>query len=593
VTFRAPVRDIAFSLETAAGYGALAATETYADWDLETVRTVLEAAGQVADEVLAPLNRVGDAHGAAYANGTVTTAPGFSDAYRQFSEGGWHGLAAPVEHGGQGAPKAVEVAALETFQAANMAFALGPMLTLGAIEALHLVGSERQKALYLDKLVSGVWSGTMNLTEPQAGTDLAAVTTRAEPDGQGGYLLHGQKIYITWGDHDCAENIVHLVLGRLPDAPAGTKGISLFLAPKHLVNDDGSLGPRNDLRPAGIEHKLGIHGSPTCVMAYEGAKAELVGRPNEGLAHMFIMMNAARLQVGVQGVGIAERAYQQALAYARERRQGRSAWTGEANAPIFDHPDVRRMLAVSRAKIDAARGICLSCAVAADLARVGPEAERARWKLREELLVPIAKAWSTDVGVEVASVGVQVHGGMGFVEETGAAQHYRDARIAPIYEGTNGVQALDLVGRKLGMNGGQAVRDLVLDMRRTAADLAASAEPRLQSTEPPFERAIEAVEAATAWLLERRGTSQPDVLAGATAYLALVGDVAGGWTLAKQALAAEAALASPDADRTWLTGKIALFRVYADNVLAASEGRLAAVRQGADALHALGEALAA
>jgi 3-(methylthio)propanoyl-CoA dehydrogenase len=541
---------------------------------------VLEAAGSFSEEVLAPLNRPGDLAGATYANGSVTAAPGFADAYRQFAEGGWTGLAAPAHSGGQGLPKALELAAYETVHAANMAFGLCPMLSLAAIEALEAHGTEHQKTAYLPRLVSGEWTGAMCLTEPQAGSDLGALTATATPNGDGTYSLTGQKIYITWGDHDATDNIVHMVLARLPDAPPGPKGISLFLANKFDVKADGTLGDRNSFRPVGIEHKLGIHASPTCVMAYEGARAELVGRPNEGLSHMFVMMNAARLAVGVEGVGIAERAYQHALAYALERRQGRSVWTGEAGAPIFDHPDVRRTLSVMKAKIEAARAICLSCGVAADLAKyAATEEERRLWKGREDLLTPIAKAWSTDIGVEVASQGVQIHGGMGFVEETGAAQFYRDARIAPIYEGTNGIQAMDLVGRKLSQDGGASARAIIAEMAATLKDLTA-----LYSGKPleRFSAAIEAAQDATLWLLDRKADANAaaDVLAAADPYLRLMGDVIGGWMLAKGALAAKAKLAAGDGDPVWLEGKIALYEVYAANVLGHASSRLAAVGQG-------------
>ena len=419
MTYKAPLRDLTFTLAQVADIDQLAGGGAFPDFDRDTMSAVLDAAGALAGDVLAPLNRIGDQVGAACANGRVTAAPGFAAAYKAFAEGGWNSLSADPEFGGQGLPKALELAVFETFQAANMAFALCPMLTQGAIEALQAHGDARQRSIYLPRLVSGEWTGTMNLTEAQSGSDLSTVRARAEPDGNGGYRLYGQKIFITWGDHDCADNIVHLVLARLPDAPPGVKGISLFLAPKILVGEDGVLGGANDLRPASIEHKLGIHGSPTCVMLFDGAQAELVGQPNQGLAHMFTMMNAARLNVGVQGVAIAERAYQQALAFSQERRQGRSAWTGEASAPIFDHPDVRRSLGLAKAKIEAARGICLAAGVAADLARLAPNPDdRHAARLREELLTPVAKAWSTDVGVEVASIGVQVHGGMGFIEET-------------------------------------------------------------------------------------------------------------------------------------------------------------------------------
>jgi alkylation response protein AidB-like acyl-CoA dehydrogenase len=409
------------------------------------------------------------------------------------------------------------------------------------------------------------------LTEPQAGTDLAALTTRAEPDGEGGYRLYGQKIFITWGDHDCADNIVHLVLARLPNAPAGSKGLSLFVTPKYSVDDAGTLGPRNDFRPGGIEHKMGIHGSPTCVMLYEGAKAELVGPPHHGLPAMFIMMNSARLDVGIQGVGIAERAYQEALTYAQERRQGKSAWTGQDMTPIFDHPDVRRMLVLMRAKIDAARAICMSTAVAADLAvHAGSEAERKAARLREELFTPIAKAWSSDIGVEVASLAVQIHGGAGFIEETGVAQHYRDVRITPIYEGTNAIQAMDLAGRKLGMEDGEAMRQLIADIRATAAELAGG---ELSSISTRLSASVDVLEDATAWMSARRG--QADALAGATAYLTLAGNVTGGWMLARQAAKRPGPRGAP------------LASAYADQVLSQSPSLLAAITAGAADLAAI------
>ncbi len=580
MTYRAPVRDLAFTLQAMAGIDRVAATGAFPDYDPEVMGAVLEAAGQFAEEVLAPLNRVGDRHGSSCVDGNVTTAPGFADAYRQFAAGGWTGLSAPAHAGGQQLPKALELAAYETVHAANMAFGLCPMLSLAAIEALEAFGTEAQKATYLTRLVSGEWTGAMVLTEPQAGSDLGALTATATPNGDGTYSLTGQKIFITWGDHDATDNIVHMVLARLPDAPPGPKGISLFLASKFLVNANGSLGARNAFRPVSVEHKLGIHGSPTCVMAYEGATAELVGRPNEGLSHMFVMMNAARLAVGVEGVAIAERAWQHALAYARERRQGRSVWTGQPNSPIVDHPDVRRTLSVMKAKIAAARAICLSTGVAADLARHAvDETERRFWKGREDLFTPIAKAWSTDIGVEVASMGVQVHGGMGFIEETGAAQYYRDARIAPIYEGTNGIQAMDLVGRKLSQDGGDAARALIADMKVTLTEL-----PRLYVGKPVerFANAIEAVEDATLWLLDAKAdpARAADVLAAADAYLKLVGDVAGGWMLARGALWARAELDAGQGDPTWLEGKITLYEVYAANVLGHVSSRLAAVGQG-------------
>ena len=569
MTYRAPLRSLSLALATA-GHPALMA-QGFPDLDQDTVSAVLEAAAAFTENELAPLNRGGDTVGARFENGQVFAAPGFADAYRAFAAGGWNSLSAAPEFGGQGLPKALELAVFEMIDAANMAFGLCPILTQGAIEALTLHGTERQKTLVLPKLVSGEWTGTMNLTEPQAGTDLAAVTARAEPDGQGGYRLTGQKIFITWGDHDGADNICHLVLARLPDAPPGVKGISLFLATKRLVEEDGSLGAANALRAGSIEHKLGIHGSPTCVMLFEGAQVELVGQLNNGIAHMFVMMNAARLQVGVQGVAIAERAYQQALAFAQERVQGRAAWGAEPT--IYGHPDVRRMLALMKAKIEAARTICLTTGVLTDLGRLASDAaEREIAGARAELLTPIAKAWSTDVGVEVASMGVQVHGGMGFIEETGAAQHYRDARIAPIYEGTNGVQAMDLVGRKLSLLDGRVMHGLCVDMAKTVVALKAVA--GLETVGAQLDAGLAALERATDWILAHRG---PDALSGATAYLKLAGDVIGGEMLGRQALA--------DVDGSM--GRVALVGVYGGQVLTGAAGLADAVMQGGALLESL------
>ena len=572
MTYRAPLRSLALALQTA-GHPALVG-QAFADLDPDTVSAVLESAGAFAENELAPLNRQGDKVGARYENGKVTAAPGFAEAYQAFVAQGWNSLSADPEFGGQGLTKAMELAVFEMVHAANMAFGLCPMLTQGAIEALALHGTERQKRLVLPKLVSGEWTGTMNLTEPQAGTDLASVTTRAEPDGEGGYRIYGQKIFITWGDHDAAENICHLVLARTPDAPPGVKGISLFLATKKLVDDEGRAGSLNDLRPGSIEHKLGIHGSPTCVMLFEGAQAELVGDLNSGIAHMFVMMNAARLQVGVQGVAIAERAFQQALAFAQERKQGRTAWGGET---IYGHPDIRRMLTLMRAKIEAARAICLTTGVQSDLARLAPtEAERSAARARQELLTPIAKAWSTDIGVEVASLGVQIHGGMGFIEETGAAQHYRDARIAPIYEGTNGIQAMDLAGRKLGMRDGGVMLDICGEISATVAAL--KPKPGLEGVANRLEAALGALERATHWMLAHKG---PDALSGATAYLKLAGDVIGGDMLARQALATAVG------DDEWSRSKAALARIYASQVLTQASGLADAVTEGGADLESL------
>ena len=567
MTFRAPVDDLAFCLTEVAGAGALMGEGGFPEFDADILAAVLEAGASLADEVLAPIDAEGDRVGARFENGAVIAAPGFKEAFRAYAEGGWVGLSADPAHGGQGLPRALSLAVNEMINAANMSFALNPLLTASAIEALAAHGDARQQALYLPRLISSEWTGTMNLTEAHAGTDLGLIRTRAEPaeDGQG-WRLTGEKIFITWGDHDCADNIVHLVLARLPDAPPGVKGISLFLAPKRLVGEDGVPGEANRLRPAGIEHKLGIHASPTCVMLFEGARAELVGRPNEGLAHMFTMMNAARLNVGIQGVGVAERAYQRALAYALERRQSRSPWSAEAPARLFDLPDIRRRLALTKARIEAARGICLSCAVAADLAAVSPDpAVREAAAMREALLTPIAKAWSTDLGVEAASEGVQIHGGMGYIEETGAAQHYRDARIAPIYEGTNAIQALDLIGRKLAAGEGAAMRALAADMRATIARLEGAPARRLEG-------GVAALEAATAWMLERQGSD--DALAAACAYLKLAGEVMGGWMLAKGALAGGG-------------HRSALLAIYAEQGLAGAPALAEAVMAGAAGLREL------
>jgi alkylation response protein AidB-like acyl-CoA dehydrogenase len=558
MTYRAPLTDIAHALKVA-GLEDLVATGAFDNADRETVTAILEAAGQLSEGVLAPLNRSGDQEGVRLENGRVHSASGFADAWKQYAQGGWTGVAADPQFGGQGLPKVLSLAAFEMAHAANMSFALCPLLGEGAIHLLSLHGTKRQQDLYLTKLVAGDWTGTMNLTEPQAGSDLALVRCKAEPDG-GNYRITGQKIFITWGDHDMTDNIVHLVLARLPDAPPGVKGISLFLVPKILVGDDGKLGAANAVRPLSLEKKLGIHASPTCVMGYDGALGEIVGRPGDGLALMFLMMNSARLNVGMEGVGVAEAATQKALSYARERRQGRSPWSKDQTALIVDLPDVRRMLALMTAKTQAARAICYATAVASDMARHAKNFHaREAAKLREDILVPIAKAWSTDVAVEVASLGVQVHGGAGFIEETGAAQFYRDARITPIYEGTNGIQAMDLAGRKLGLEDGKAARDLLIEMRSTAI-----ADKKLATA---LHDAIAACERATDWMLANRGT--PGALCAAATYLKLMGDTIGGWMLAKGA--------DSEPRKT-------LARFYAAQVLTGANGLADTVEAGAAGL---------
>jgi alkylation response protein AidB-like acyl-CoA dehydrogenase len=593
MTYAAPLRDLKFALQTMSGLPALRAAGAFPALDDETLDAVLEEAGRFASGVLAPLNRGGDVHGAAFADGRVTAAPGFADAYRAFVAGGWQGVSADPAHGGQGLPHAVGLAVQEMWQAANMAFGLCPLLTQGAIEALSAHGTPEQKHLYLPKLVSGAWTGTMNLTEPQAGSDVGALRTKAVRAGDGTYRITGQKIYITWGEHDAAENIIHLVLARLPDSPPGTRGISLFLVPKFLVNPDGSLGARNDLRCAGLERKLGIHGSPTCTMVFGdggGAVGYLIGRENRGMACMFTMMNSARLNVGVQGVAIAERATQAALAYARDRRQGKPFGLQHDLAemiPIVQHPDVRRMLFTMKALTEASRAICLANAVAIDAARHHPDQKaREAAKLREELLTPLSKAWSTDNGVAVASLGVQVHGGMGFIEETGAAQHYRDARIAPIYEGTNGIQAIDLATRKLSLGGGEAIAAFLREVRATAMAATGQTNPALQVIGAELAKALAAAEQATLWLQSRLQAAKPyDALAGATPYLALLGSVAGGHFLAQGALAAAALVEADKGDTSFFRARIAVARFYAENVLAQADGLLTPVTRGTEGLY--------
>ncbi len=567
MTYTAPIGDIRFALDSASDLWRL--KDAFPDLDADLLGAILESAGEMAAETLAPLNASGDRAGVKLEDGVVRSAPGFAAAYATFVAGGWQGLAADPAYGGQGLPKAVALAVHETVHAANMAFGLAPMLTLGAIEALQAHGSPEQQAVYLPKLVSGEWSGAMNLTEPQAGSDVGALTARAEPAGDGSYRITGQKIFITWGDHDMAENIVHLVLARLPDAPAGSKGVSLFLSPRTLPD-----GTANGVRCLGVERKMGIHASPTCTMGFENAVGWLVGAANEGLACMFTMMNSARLNVGLQGVAVAEAAYQKAVDYAQERRQGRAEGAPtKGPSPIIEHADVRRMLLTMRAKIQAGRAICYATAVAADLALHGAEddAQRAA-KAREDILTPIAKSWCTDMGVEVASLGVQVHGGMGFVEDGGAAQFYRDARIAPIYEGTNGIQAIDLIGRKLSGDHGAAMMALTAEAQDTARAMRGSGAATRVRIGARLAAAADALSEATTYLL---ASARRDALAGASAYLALAGDVTGAMLVAQGLMRApetEAARQAP----------AALF--FAETVLAGARARVPAITLGGDVL---------
>ncbi len=581
MAYQAPVDDIMHALKTAAGLDELIADGVLEGVDEETIRAVIAEAGKFGAEVLEPLDSVGDRAGSKLVDGKVVTPPGWKEAYAQYVAGGWNGLGAPAHWGGQELPQVAATAAAEIWDSANLAFGLCPLLTHGAIDALETQGSDELKRTYLPKMVSGEWTGTMNLTEPHAGSDLGQLKTRAERRPDGTYRIFGTKIFITYGDHEMTDNIVHLVLARLPDAPPGTRGISLFLVPKYLVNPDGSRGARNDVVCAGVEHKLGIHASPTCVMKYgekDGAVGYLVGEENRGLNVLFIMMNAARLAVGVQGVALAERATQRALAYARERRQGRSPGTRGADmAPIVEHPDIRRSLLTMKALTQAARAICLVTARETDIARRARDpARRAAAANRVALLTPVAKAFSTDIGCEVASIGIQVHGGMGFIEETGAAQIYRDARILPIYEGTNGIQALDLVARKMPLEGGKVAADYIGELQHTVEEVRASNRPEFGRMGERLGEAVAALAEASRWMGSTLQGNPEAALAGATPYLRLFGLAAGGVYLARGALAAARDSAEASAQ------PIAVARFFAENLATAAAGLKDTVVGGAD-----------
>ena len=571
MSYNPPQKDITFALLKIAQMGRVAATEAFPSYEEDLVGPILEEAGKLARDVLAPLNQTGDKQGVKLTDAGVIPADGFKEAYAAYREGGWMGVSFPEEYGGQGLPKSLSLGVMEMFHGANMAFGLCPMLSFGAIEALLAHGTDEQKSLYLPKLIAGDWTGTMNLTEPQAGSDVGALKSKAVPQEDGSFELTGQKIFITWGDHDMSENIVHLVLARLPDAPEGSRGISLFLCPKFLVNTDGSIGDRNGVHCISLEKKMGIHASPTCVIQFSEAKAWLVGEPNRGLAAMFTMMNSARLNVGLEGVAVAEAAYQAARDYANERKQGAAAGV-KGPAPIIHHSDVRRMLTMMRAKTMAARSICAACGVAADLAEhATTEEERAVAKLREDLLTPIAKAWSTDIGVEVASEAVQVHGGMGFMDETLAAQLYRDARIAPIYEGTNGIQAIDLVGRKLSLQDGKAMQDMINEVDDTAREARSTNHPQLVQMASRLEEASATLKDATSWMRETMATDRDRALAGATAFLNLSGSVIGGHFLIRGAILNRNGSDESDANMVALAG------FFAETALAASSSALASI----------------
>jgi len=590
--YKAPVGEIAHTLKSVAGLSAALEAGKLGDLSDDLVDAILEEAGKFASDRIAPLHVPGDRQGAKCEDGVVTMPDGYKDLYQDWIAGGWNSLAADPEHGGQGLPTMLAMAVSEMWNSGSVGFGLCPTLTMGAIEAMEAHGSDELKAKYLPKLVSGEWTGTMNLTEPQAGSDVGALKSRAEPVGDGTYRIFGQKIFITYGEHDMADNIVHFVLARLPDAPAGTRGISLFLVPKFLVEDDGSLGARNDVVCHSIEHKLGINCSPTCTMIYgdgkfgdqPGAIGWLVGEENRGLNCMFTMMNNARLAVGIEGVAVAEAARQKAVDYANERRQGKApGWSGEGMSPIVLHPDVRRDLLTMTGLTRAARSICYACAHAIDMSRAHEGDEAKFWHERASLLTPIAKAFSTDVGSEVASLGVQVHGGMGFIEETGAALYMRDARIAQIYEGTNGIQAIDLVMRKLPQSDGACVTAWFDELDATVAELAASNNPAFGASAERLREAMDELRGATAALSAMlHGGDTAGALAGAKPYLKLAGLASGGVFLARAALA--------DAENG---ERVALCRYFAENLAGETAALRRTVETGAQSLHEAGEFLVA
>ena len=591
----APLKDMQFVLKHVVGLDQVNQLPGWEDVTEDVVEAILEEAGKLASEVLSPLNFTGDRAGAKWKDGVVTTPPGFKEAYWQYVNAGWGNILSPTKYGGQGLPHLLATPIEEMWGAANLAFKLCPMLTQGAIEAISHVGPERLRDMFLPNMVSGKWTGTMNLTEPQAGSDLSLVRTKATPLPDGTYMLKGQKIFITYGEHDYTENIVHLVLARIDGAPEGVKGISLFAVPKFHVNADGSLGARNDVKCVSIEHKLGIHASPTAVMAYGeggGAKGYLVGEAHRGLEYMFIMMNAARLSVGLEGVAVAERAYQRALAWSRERMQGKPAGVkGAKTSPIIQHPDVKRMLLTMKSTTEAMRALAYWTSATLDRARVHPdENERRRAQALVDLLIPVVKGWSTEMGIEVASLGIQVHGGMGFIEETGAAQHLRDARITTIYEGTTGIQANDLVGRKMGREEGRTALALATEIEKSVAQLRASPHASLKSIGESLGAAAARLKETVQWVAKTYPTNPAAVAAGSFYVLKMMGVVLGGWMLAQSAEIASRRLAAGEGEPEFLKAKILTARFFADHVLPQAGALASAVTGGADSVLSMEEA---
>jgi alkylation response protein AidB-like acyl-CoA dehydrogenase len=591
MSYVAPVKDMLFNIEHLANIEQIAQLPGFEDAGLDTAQAVLEESAKFTEGVLAPLNWEGDKNPSSWKDGVVTSTPGFKEAFKQFTDGGWQGLQHPTDFGGQGLPKTIGAACGEMVNSANMSFALCPLLSDGAIEALLTAGSDELKATYLENLVSGKWTGTMNLTEPQAGSDLAAVRSRAEPQADGSYKVFGTKIFITWGEHDMAENIVHLVLARVTGAPEGVKGISLFVVPKFMVNQDGSLGARNDVHCVSIEHKMGIKASPTAVLQYGdhgGAVGYLVGQENRGLEYMFIMMNAARYGVGVQGIAVAERAYQKAVRFSKDRVQSRPVdCSMPAAAPIIHHPDVRRMLMTMRAYTEGCRALASTAASAYDTAHHHSDAEvRKVHQAFYEFMVPLVKGYSTEMSLEVTSLGVQVHGGMGFIEETGAAQYYRDAKILTIYEGTTAIQANDLVGRKTSRDGGQTAKGIAQQIEKTEAELAASGSAHALAVAARLKAAREAFVQVVDFVAANTKANPNAVFSGSVPYLMLAGNVMAGWQMARSLLVAEQQIAA-GTDVPFMQAKITTARFYADHLLTKAGGLRDSIVDGADSVTAM------